>query len=126
MKRGDIYLAKLTTNHNNVQEGIRPVIIVQNESGNTFAPTVIVCPLTSVDKKRLPTHLMLYRNSGGLSKDSIVLCEQIFTMNKEDLIQYIGRLPQNLFYKLNECLKTSLGLLIPRKEFYDKRKRFIR
>lgn len=125
MKRGDIYLAKLTTNHGNIQEGIRPVVIVQNDTGNTFAPTVIVCALTSANKKFLPTHLLVYRNSGGLSKDSIILCEQIFTMNKEDLIQYVGRLPQNLIYKLNTCLKNSLGLCIPKKEPYDSRRRLI-
>jgi mRNA interferase MazF len=126
MKRGDIYLAKLNTNHGNIQEGIRPVIIISNDTGNLFAPTVIVCALTSANKKPLPTHLVLYRNSGGLTKNSIVLCEQIFTMNKEDLIQYVGRIPQNLIYKLNDCLKNSLGLLIPKKEFYDLRRRTIR
>lgn len=113
MERGQIYLANLKQAHGNIQAGVRPVIVVQNNTGNAHAPTAIVCPTTSAFKKHLPTHFLVFSNRGGLWKNSLVLCEQIFTINKEDLIEYLGDLPKELLPKLDTCLKISLGLNKP-------------
>lgn len=110
MQRGDIYLVNLKNSQGNIQSGKRPVIIVQNNKGNAFAPTVIVCPTTTANKKLLPTHFLIFATSGGLSRNSIVLCEQLFTVNQTDLIRPLGKLNKTNLIKLNNCLKISLGL----------------
>ena len=110
MKRGDIYLLDLKQNEGSIQAGTRPVIIVQNDIGNLYSPVTVVCSITSAKKKWLPTHLFISK-SGGLRKNSIVLCEQIFTVNKTDLKQYIGTITSKCTLKrLNRCLRLSLGL----------------
>lgn len=110
MKRGEIYLANLPNNLGNIQAGIRPVIVIQNDTGNHFSPTTIVCTITSVKKKDLPTHVYVF-NSGGLRKHSTILCEQIFTVNKSDLIQYIGTITnKHILNRLDSCVRLSLGI----------------
>lgn len=113
MKKGDIYKLKLTDNSKCIQAGIRPVIIVQNDIGNLHSKTTIVCPLTSKRKPRLPTHAFIPA-IGGLTRNSTVLCEQLFTINKEDLGLYLGTLKdKNILKRLDNCLKVSLGLEEP-------------
>ena len=108
--RGDIYYADLGSALGSIQGGTRPVLIVQNNMGNMHAPTTIVCPITSAMKHRLPTHVNLNK-SGGLVKDSIVLCEQIMTINKHQLRNYIGSVVDPfLLGKINKALNISLGI----------------
>lgn len=115
MHRGDIYLLDLKQPVGSIQAGMRPVIVIQNDIGNLYSPTTIVCGITSVDKKWLPTHCKIHRN-GGLLKSSIVLCEQIFTVNKSDLNKYIGTITDTLTLKrLNRSVQLSLGLIKPNK-----------
>lgn len=110
MQRGEIYLLRLPDKHGSIQAGVRPVIVIQNDTGNTYSPTTIVCSITSARKKRLPTHLAIL-NIGGLRKHSIVLCEQMFTVNKSDLIQYVGTIEDNhTIEQLNKCIQLSIGL----------------
>ena len=110
MKRGDIFSLYLHTNSGSVQSGRRPVIIISNNTGNRFSKTIIVCSITSADKKSLPTHLDISTN-GGLKKPSIVLCEQILTVNKSDLKQYIGTVTdKRILNRLNKCIQLSLGI----------------
>ena len=109
MKRGEIYIMK-GEGYGNVQKGIRPVIVIQNDIGNHYSPTTIVCNITTAKKKILPTHLNL-GISGGLHKDSIVLCEQIQTVNKEDLKTYVGVISdQHILEELDNKLLISLGI----------------
>lgn len=112
MKRGDIYLCDLGQATGHVQSGFRPVIVVQNDKGNQFSPTTIICGITSSPKKaNQPTHCFISTN-GGLPKPSTVLCEQIFTINKNDLKHYLGTVsnPYTL-RKLDTCIQISLGLI---------------
>ena len=111
MKRGDIYLLETKTIYNgSVQAGTRPVIVIQNDIGNLYSPTTIVCCITSADKKWLPTHCDISTN-GGLWKPSIVLCEQIKTVNKTDLRQKIGTITDTrTLERLNRCIRLSLGV----------------
>lgn len=110
MQRGDIYLLNLKTQSGSVQAGIRPVIIIQNDVGNLYASTTVVCSITSANKKWLPTHCNLFKN-GGLRKNSIALCEQIFTVNKADLQKHVGTITKpHILKRLNECIRLSLNL----------------
>lgn len=91
VKRGDIFYADLGSGEGVVLKGIRPVIVIQNDIGNQYAPTVVVTTITSqVNKAKLPTHVAIYSGEFGLSKDSVVLLEQIFTLDKKMLRQKIG------------------------------------
>lgn len=110
MKRGEIYLVDLKEPIGSVQAGIRPVIVIQNDIGNLYSPTTVVCSITTARKKWLPTHCSISK-SGGLKKKSIVLCEQIFTVNKTDLKQQIGTITnKSTIRRLNECVRLSLGI----------------
>lgn len=110
MRRGDIYLYEDENATDYIQAGERPVLIVQNNMGNEYSPTTIICPITSSAKKKLPTHCFIGR-SGGLKYESIALCEQIRVINKSDLKGYIGTVtnPSTLKW-LNRCLKNALGI----------------
>lgn len=109
MKRGEIYYLQMY-GHDCVQAGLRPVIVVQNDIGNLHSPNTIVCGITSQVKQPLPTHVYL-GTSGGLTKKSTVLCEQIRTVSKEDLKDYIGCIsnPRTL-QRLDKGIRISLGL----------------
>ncbi|MBR3290379.1 MAG: type II toxin-antitoxin system PemK/MazF family toxin [Clostridia bacterium] len=112
VKRGDIYYADLSPVVGSEQGGIRPVLIVQNDVGNRFSPTVIAAAITSQkDKARLPTHIQLSSTgSCGLARDSIVLLEQIRTLDKKRLKEHMGRLDTDAMQRVNTALQISFGL----------------
>lgn len=110
--RGEIYIAELGTGCGSEQIGCRPVLIVQNEMGNQYSPTVIIAPLTSrlYTKSNLPTHCVLPADIGLLRKSSTVMLEQIRTIDKTRLKQYVGRLTANQMAVIDKALLASLGL----------------
>ena len=110
-KRGDIYYADFGIGVGSEQGGIRPVVIVQNNVGNKYSPTLIVAPLTSkLMKTKLPTHVMIRTSESGLAKDSIALTEQIRVIDKSRIKDYITSLTGITLARLNEALEISLGL----------------
>ncbi|MCD7889377.1 MAG: type II toxin-antitoxin system PemK/MazF family toxin [Oscillospiraceae bacterium] len=109
--RGEIYYADLSPVVGSEQGGIRPVLIVQNDVGNRHSPTVIAAAITSQrEKTHLPTHIEIDSNSCGLAKDSIVLLEQIRTIDKKRLKERMGVLDQTSMDKINQALAVSLGM----------------
>lgn len=110
IKRGDIYYADLSPVVGSEQGGKRPVIVVQNNMGNQFSPTVIVAVLTSKLKKRLPTHIDIGSGEGNLTMDSTVLLEQIKTIDKSRLGRYIGSVTDQKMGEINQAMAVSLGL----------------
>ncbi|MBE7036230.1 MAG: type II toxin-antitoxin system PemK/MazF family toxin [Clostridia bacterium] len=112
VKRGDIFYADLSPVVGSEQGGIRPVLVVQNDIGNKFSPTVIIAAITSqINKAKLPTHIEILADDYGLSKDSVILLEQIRTVDKKRLRERIGRLDEELLEKVNEALTVSVGLI---------------
>ena len=108
--RGEIYYANLSPSQGSEQGGHRPVVIVQNNTGNKHAPTTIVAPITSqIGKKPLPTHILF--NGCGMPKDSVILLEQIRTIDKGRLRQRMGQLPPEKVEVLDSAIKISLGLV---------------
>lgn len=111
IKRGDIYYADLSPVVGSEQGGVRPVLIIQNDIGNKYSPTVIATAITSqINKAKMPTHIELDANEYGLSKDSVVLAEQIRTIDKKRLKEKIGHLDDKLMTKVNAALEISFGL----------------
>ena len=111
MKRGEIYMAQLDPVIGSEQGGTRPVLIIQNDRGNRFAPTVIAVPLTSSSlKPPLPTHVELAAGVGGLSHRSTVLCEQVRTLEKTRLIRRMGRLDASPMEPIEQALLCSLDM----------------
>lgn len=111
VKRGEIYYADLSPVVGSEQGGIRPVLIVQNDVGNRYSPTVIAAAITSQrDKTKLPTHIELSAQSCGLQKDSIVLLEQVRTLDKKRLKEKMGELPPEAMDSVNSALSISFGL----------------
>ncbi len=111
IKRGDIYYADLSPVIGSEQGGIRPVLIVQNDVGNRFSPTVIAAAITSQQTKaKLPTHIAIGAQSSGLSKDSVVLLEQVRTIDKKRLKEKMGTVDQNSMREINNAISVSLGL----------------
>ena len=111
VRRGDIFYADLSPVVGSEQGGTRPVLIVQNNMGNKHSPTVIAAAITSqINKAKMPTHIELDANEYGLSKDSVVLAEQIRTIDKRRLKEKIGHLDGELMNKVNEALEISFGL----------------
>jgi len=110
MKRGEVYRADLDPVLGSEQGGIRPVLIVQNDLGNQSSPTVIVVPLTS-RRKRLnqPTHVLIHPPEGGLECASLVLCEQIRTLEKSRLGRRLGRLSEESLRRVEHALQKALG-----------------
>ena len=114
VKRGELYYADLSPVVGSEQGGVRPVLIVQNNVGNKYSPTIIAAAITSqLDKAKLPTHIALPANAYGLPKDSVVLLEQIRTLDKRRLKEKIGELPINMMARVNEALLISLGFFEP-------------
>lgn len=112
IKRGDIYYADLSPVIGSEQGGVRPVIIVQNDIGNKYSPTVIAAAITSqINKAKLPTHIEISAKEYGLAKDSVILLEQIRTIDKKRLREKIGHLDDELMLKVNEALNVSFGLI---------------
>ena len=112
VKRGDIYYADLSPVVGSEQGGVRPVLIIQNDVGNKYSPTVIATAITSqINKAKMPTHIELDANEYGLSKNSVVLAEQIRTIDKRRLKEKIGNIDEKLMTRVNEALEISFGLL---------------
>ena len=111
VKRGDIYYADLSPVVGSEQGGIRPVLIIQNDVGNKYSPTVIAAAITSqINKAKMPTHIELPAKDYGLNKDSVVLLEQIRTIDKKRLREKIGHLDNSLMTTVNDALSISFGL----------------
>ena len=111
IKRGDIYYADLSPVIGSEQGGVRPVLIVQNDIGNKYSPTIIAAAITSqINKAKLPTHIEISALEYGLVKDSVILLEQIRTIDKKRLREKIGRLDDELMEKVNDALGISFGL----------------
>ncbi len=111
MKRGDIYYADLSPVIGSEQGGIRPVLIIQNDVGNKYSPTVIAAAITSrINKAKMPTHIELTAKEYGLNKDSVILLEQIRTIDKKRLREKIGRIDNGLMDSVNNALSISFGL----------------
>lgn len=109
IKRGELYYADLSPVVGSEQGGIRPVLVVQNNVGNKYSPTVIVAAITSqMSKAKIPTHIELSK-SYGLTKDSVLLLEQIRTLDKRRLKEKIGFLDDKCMRRVNEALLISLG-----------------
>ena len=114
IKRGDIYYADLSPVVGSEQGGVRPVLIVQNDVGNRYSPTVIAAAITSQrDKAKLPTHIEVHSQDSGLTKDSIVLLEQIRTIDKKRLKERMGRLDAPSMDQIDQALSISFGLEHP-------------
>ena len=111
VKRGDIYYADLSPVVGSEQGGIRPVLIVQNDVGNKYSPTIIAAAITSkINKAKMPTHIELSANEYGLNKDSVVLLEQIRTIDKQRLKEKIGKLDMDMMSRVNKALYNSSGM----------------
>lgn len=111
VKRGDIFYADLSPVVGSEQGGTRPVLIVQNDTGNRHSPTVIAAAITSqTGKAKLPTHIDLAGHSVGLTKDSVVLLEQIRTIDKRRLREHMGRLDEELMNRVDNAIAVSFGL----------------
>ncbi len=111
VKRGDIYYADLSPVIGSEQGGVRPVLVVQNDVGNKYSPTIIAAAITSqINKAKLPTHIEIDAQGYGLSKDSVVLLEQVRTIDKQRLKEKIGHLDEEIMDKVNEALTISFGL----------------
>lgn len=112
VKRGDIYYADLSPVVGSEQGGVRPVLIIQNDVGNKYSPTVIAAAITSrINKAKMPTHIELCAREYGLNKDSVILLEQIRTIDKKRLREKTGRLDETLMLKVNDALSISFGLV---------------
>ncbi len=110
IKRGELYYADLSPVVGSEQGGVRPVLVVQNDIGNKYSPTIIAAAVTSkLGKAKLPTHIALAAGDYGLPRDSVVLLEQIRTLDKTRLREKIGELPLDLMKKVNDALLISLG-----------------
>ncbi len=110
IKRGELYYADLSPVVGSEQGGVRPVLILQNDVGNKYSPTVIVAAVTSqINKAKLPTHIELDAKTYGLNKDSVVLLEQIRTIDKRRLQERVGNLSSIKMKQINNAMLISLG-----------------
>ena len=111
VKRGDIYYADLSPVVGSEQGGLRPVLIIQNDVGNRYSPTVIAAAITSrLSKTRLPTHIDVYADRVGLVKDSVILLEQVRTLDKRRLKEKMGHLDESIMAEVNRAIAVSVGL----------------
>lgn len=111
-RRGDIFYADLNPVVGSEQGGIRPVLIVQNDIGNRYSPTTIIAAITSrIKKAKMPTHVEIPKEKYKLDKDSVILLEQIRTIDKRRLKEKIARLDRATMEKVDEALEISLGLI---------------
>lgn len=111
VSRGEVYYADLSPVIGSEQGGLRPVLIIQNDVGNKYSPTVIIAAITSqITKAKLPTHIELDKNTYNLPKDSVVLLEQLRTLDKLRLKEKIGNLDENVMKKIDLALMISLGI----------------
>ena len=111
VRRGDIYYADLSPVVGSEQGGLRPVLIIQNDIGNKYSPTVIAAAITSrMSKTHLPTHIDIYAEKVGLAKDSVILLEQIRTIDKTRLREKMGHVDDVLMQKVDNAISVSFGL----------------
>lgn len=109
--RGELYYADLSPVVGSEQGGVRPVLVVQNDIGNKYSPTVIAAAVTSrMTKARLPTHIEIAARSYGLQKDSVILLEQIRTLDKRRLREHMGKLDDAVMKKVDNAIAVSFGL----------------
>lgn len=112
VKRGYIFFADLSPVVGSEQGGFRPVLVVQNDMGNKYSPTIVVAAITSqITKAKLPTHVEMEAKDYGLEKDSVILLEQIRTIDKQRLQNKLTELDEKIMQKVNQALKISLGLI---------------
>ncbi|MDO4745558.1 MAG: type II toxin-antitoxin system PemK/MazF family toxin [Bacillota bacterium] len=110
IKKGDLYFADLSPVMGSEQGGVRPVLVVQNDVGNKFSPTIIVAAITSQNKASLPTHVNIEADGTGLAKNSVILLEQLRTIDKRRLKERIGTIDKTRLPEVNEALSVSLGI----------------
>lgn len=112
IKRGYIFYADLSPVVGSEQGGVRPVLVIQNNIGNKYSPTVIIAAITSqIDKAKLPTHLEISARKSNLEKNSVILLEQIRTIDKQRLQKKVTELDEEMMMQVNEALRISLGLI---------------
>ncbi|MBO9131377.1 type II toxin-antitoxin system endoribonuclease NdoA [Bacillus sp. 165] len=112
VKRGDVYFADLSPVVGSEQGGVRPVLVIQNDIGNRFSPTVIVAAITAqIQKAKLPTHVEIDAKKYGFERDSVILLEQIRTIDKQRLTDKITHLDDEMMDRVDEALQISLGLI---------------
>lgn len=122
--RGEIYLADLSPVVGSEQGGRRPVLVIQNDIGNRFGPTVIVAAITSqISKAKQPTHVEISTKDYDIEKDSVILLEQIRTIDKQRLSRKVANLKFEAMEDVNEALKVSLGLITPQEFLSNKNKK---
>ncbi|MRH43624.1 PemK family transcriptional regulator [Aquibacillus halophilus] len=111
VKRGEVYFADLSPVVGSEQGGVRPVLVLQNDIGNRFSPTVIVAAITAqIQKAKLPTHVEIDAKKYGFERDSVILLEQIRTIDKQRLTDKITQLDNSMMENINKALEISLGL----------------
>jgi mRNA interferase MazF len=112
VKRGDVYFADLSPVVGSEQGGVRPVLVIQNDIGNRFSPTVIVAAITAqIQKAKLPTHVEIDAKRYGFERDSVILLEQIRTIDKQRLTDKITHLDDEMMEKVDDALRVSIGLI---------------
>lgn len=112
VKRGDVYFADLSPVVGSEQGGVRPVLVIQNDIGNRFSPTVIIAAITAqIQKAKLPTHVEIDAKRYGFERDSVILLEQIRTIDKQRLTDKITHLDDEMMEKVDEAVQISLGLI---------------
>lgn len=112
VKRGDLFYADLSPVIGSEQGGVRPVLVIQNNIGNKYSPTIIIAAITSqINKAKLPTHVEIGGQEYGLPKDSVVLLEQIRTIDKKRLREKIGKFDNEMMRSIDDALKISIGLV---------------
>lgn len=119
VKRGDIFYADLSPVVGSEQDGIRPVLIIQNDIGNKYSPTVIGLAITTKSKSNIPTHIPIKAGICGLEKDSIILVEQVRTLDKTRLKEKIGTLDNKTMEQVKEALKLSFNIRCDFDEFFS-------
>ncbi len=120
IRRGDIYYADLSPVVGSEQGGLRPVLIIQNDVGNKYSPTVIAAAITSrMSKTRLPTHIDIYASRAGLARDSVILLEQIRTLDKRRLRERMGHLDDEMMDRVNNAIAVSFGIILPPAGAYE-------
>ncbi|TYR78366.1 type II toxin-antitoxin system endoribonuclease NdoA [Priestia megaterium] len=112
VKRGDVYFADLSPVVGSEQGGVRPVLVIQNDIGNRFSPTVIIAAITAqIQKAKLPTHVEIDAKKYGFERDSVILLEQIRTIDKQRLTDKITHLDDEMMDRVDEALQISVGLI---------------
>lgn len=112
VNRGDVFYADLNPVIGSEQGGVRPVVVIQNDIGNKYSPTIIVAAITSkIDKAKLPTHVEIPTEVSSLKKDSVILLEQIRTLDKKRLQRKVTSLEEQTIKKVNKAIEISLGLI---------------